>query len=69
MSLNYIEYHFRVNPLQPGTEILIAELGYTPFESFFETEDGVKAYILDQEWNDAVLDGINILSSKEIIIP
>jgi ribosomal protein L11 methyltransferase len=65
VSLNYIEYHFKISPLQPGTEILIAELGYTPFESFEETKDGVKAYILKEKWNDTVLDEIQILSSRE----
>ncbi len=68
MSLNYIEYHFRVSPLQPGTEILLAELGYTPFESFIETEDGLKAYIQSEQWNDGILDEIDILRSSEFDI-
>jgi len=68
VSLNYIEYHFKVSPQQPGTEILIAELGYTPFESFIETKDGVKAYIQKEEWKAAVLDDINILKSEEFTI-
>ena len=37
----YIEYHFTVTPIQPGTEILIAELSYVGFESFFETESSI----------------------------
>ncbi len=41
----YIEYHFNVSPVQPGTEILIAELGYAGFESFVEDQTGVLAYI------------------------
>ena len=68
MSNNYIEYHFRVSPQQPGTEILIAELGYTSFESFVETEDGVKAYIQKGECEDTILDGIQILTSREFDI-
>ncbi|GAL72916.1 ribosomal protein L11 methyltransferase [Jejuia pallidilutea] len=39
----YIGYYFKVQPLQPATEILIAELGYAGFESFVETDDGVTA--------------------------
>ena len=45
----YIGYYFTVKPLQPATEILIAELGYAGFESFVETETGVTAYIQKEE--------------------
>ncbi|WP_299397210.1 50S ribosomal protein L11 methyltransferase [uncultured Gelidibacter sp.] len=64
----YIGYQFKVNPLQPGTEILIAELGYAGFESFVETEEGVTAYIQKDEWNDAILEDIQILDSDEFEI-
>lgn len=64
----YIGYDFKVSPLQPGTEILIAELGYAGFESFVETEEGVTAYIQKNEWNDAILEDIQILSSVEFQI-
>lgn len=64
----YIGYQFKVTPLQPGTEILIAELGYAGFESFVETEEGVTAYIQKEEWNDAILDDIYILKSEEFEI-
>jgi ribosomal protein L11 methyltransferase len=40
---NYIGYHFKVEPKEVGSEILIAELGETAFESFTETETGVSA--------------------------
>ncbi|SRX74994.1 50S ribosomal protein L11 methyltransferase [Aequorivita antarctica] len=68
MSQIYIEYDFKVTPLQPGTEILIAELGYAGFESFVETEEGVTAYIQKEEWNAAILEDINILDSDEFKI-
>lgn len=61
----YIEYIFKVSPLQPGAEILTAELGYAGFESFVETEEGVTAYIQKDEWNEDVLSDINILDSDE----
>jgi len=65
MSSIYIEYDFKVSPLQPGVEILIAELGYAGFESFVEDEDGVKAYIQKAEWKDNILEEVNILHSTE----
>ena len=64
----YLGYNFKVKPLQPATEILIAELGYAGFESFVETEEGVTAYIQKEEWNENILDGIYILSSDEFEI-
>ena len=64
----YIEYQFRVTPLQPGVEILIAELGYAGFESFVETEEGVTAYIQKEEWNGDILNDIQILESDEFEI-
>ena len=49
MTPIYLEYAFTISPLQPATEILIAELGILGFESFTETENGVKAYIQKDE--------------------
>ncbi|MFL0352137.1 50S ribosomal protein L11 methyltransferase [Xanthomarina sp. GH4-25] len=67
-NIIYIGYDFKVSPLQPATEILIAELGYAGFESFVETEEGVTAYIQKDDWHDAVLEDIQILSSGEFEI-
>uniref|UniRef100_UPI0025E71B01 50S ribosomal protein L11 methyltransferase n=1 Tax=uncultured Algibacter sp. TaxID=298659 RepID=UPI0025E71B01 len=64
----YIGYYFKVKPLQPAVEILIAELGYAGFESFVETEEGATAYIQKEEWNDNILDDIQILNSDEFEI-
>ena len=67
-NIIYIGYEFKVAPLQPGVEILIAELGYAGFESFVETESGVTAYIQKEEWNDTILEDIQILNSSEFKI-
>ena len=64
----YLAYHFTIIPLQPATEILIAELGYAGFESFVETETGVTAYIQKEEWNQEILNDIQILNSEEFQI-
>ncbi|WP_298239122.1 50S ribosomal protein L11 methyltransferase [uncultured Algibacter sp.] len=64
----YIGYYFKVQPIQPGVEILIAELGYAGFESFVETDEGVTAYIQKVEWNKSILDDIQILKSGEFNI-
>src|SRR5690606_5948885 len=52
----YLEFDFRVNPLQPYTDILIAELGELGFESFVEQGTGVLAYIQKKDWREGMLD-------------
>ncbi|NKI25716.1 50S ribosomal protein L11 methyltransferase [Arenibacter sp. 6A1] len=60
----YIEYNFKVSPVQPASDILIAELGEVQFESFVETEDGVQAYIKKEDWNPNILEGLPILENS-----
>ena len=64
----YIGYYFKVKPLQPAVEILIAELGYTGFESFVETELGFTAYIQKSDWNNQILEDVQLINSKEFEI-
>jgi len=68
MDSIYISYTFIVNPKEPATEILIAELGFAGFESFVENDYGVIAYIQQEDWNEHMLDDINILRSDEFSI-
>ncbi|MBJ2176238.1 50S ribosomal protein L11 methyltransferase [Aureibaculum sp. A20] len=68
MSNIYIGYNFVVSPLQPATEILIAELGYVGFESFVENENGFIAYIQKEEDANNILDEIYILQNEEFEI-
>ncbi|MDK2772813.1 MAG: 50S ribosomal protein L11 methyltransferase [Flavobacterium sp.] len=68
MSNIYIGYHFTVEPKELGSEILVAELGELPFESFIETENGVSAYIQKEFWNENILDDIYILENEEFKI-
>ena len=64
----YIEYNFEVTPKEPGTEILIAELGGVGFESFVENDNGVTAYIQKEEWNTTILEDVFVLNSAEFTI-
>lgn len=68
MSQIYIEYHFTMVPLQPTSEILVAQLGELGFESFTETETGLKAYIQKKELNPSLIDDIQALNSLEFEI-
>ena len=64
----YIEYTFTVAPKEPGTEILIAELGFAGFESFVESDTGVTAYIQKEDWTGQILENISVLNSDEFAI-
>lgn len=64
MSNLYIGYHFTIEPLEPATEILIAELGELPFESFIENENGLSAYIQKEFWNEQILEDVHILKNE-----
>ena len=68
MSNNYLGYHFTVEPKELGSEILIAELGELPFESFIESEFGLVAYIQKQLWTENILDDLYLLNSPEFTI-
>ncbi len=43
--MDYIEIHCQLEPVEPWTDILIAELSDLGFESFSEEETGFRAYI------------------------
>jgi ribosomal protein L11 methyltransferase len=68
MSSIYLGYHFIVEPKELGSEILVAELGELPFESFVESEFGLTAYIQKELWNAAILDDLFVLQSPEFNI-
>ena len=68
MSNIYLGYHFSIDPKALGSEILIAELGELPFESFTESETGIVAYIQKQFWFETILEEVQILSNPEFKI-
>ncbi|MDT0553289.1 50S ribosomal protein L11 methyltransferase [Urechidicola sp. P050] len=68
MRMVYISYNFKVEPKEPASEILIAELGYAGFESFVDTEVGFQAFIQKEEWNEHILDAIFVLNNDEFKI-
>lgn len=47
--MQYLAYHFKVEPPQPGSEILIAMIAEMGFESFDYNEEGFTAYINEEE--------------------
>ena len=68
MSITYIAYNFKVNPKEPATEILIAELSNVGFESFVEDEEGFVAYISKEEDSKGILNDIYMLENEKFDI-
>jgi len=68
MDTTYIEYHFTVQPIQPTVDIVIAQLGAIGFESFVETETGVKAYIQKSDWNKDAVTALQVFDVSEFSI-
>jgi len=64
----YIEAYFKISPLQPAMEILIAELSEIGFESFVEEEEGLKAYIQEPMFESGSLNDLFALQSPEFNI-
>ena len=68
--MNYIGLHFTqiggTLDAQVAREILVAELGALGFESFSETPSRLSAYIQAQDWNEGMLEEVQILNSDEV---
>ena len=68
MNDNYISVKFKISPIYPGVEILIAELSQLEFEMFEEINTGLIAYIHSQNFNKKTLSNIKLLESSEFNI-
>ncbi len=65
---NYLEFNFKISPLQPWNEILMAELIEIGFDSFTEEYDGILAYISKDLFNENELREVSLLNNDEVKI-
>ena len=65
---HFVCYDFTVEPLNPGCEILIAQLSQLGFDSFQENNDGISAYIDSTILSSVNVEEIQILNSIEFNI-
>lgn len=65
---NYLEFNFKIQPLQPWNEILMAQLIEIGFDSFTEEHDGILAYIQKDLFKEADLNEIGLLNNPEVEI-
>lgn len=66
--MNYIAYHFQIEPKEEFTDILLAELSLFDFETFEETEQGLSAYIQEELDEEDLVSQLKLLQNKEVSI-
>ena len=65
---NYLEFNFKIEPLQPWNEILMAELMDVGFDSFTEEHEGILAYIQKDVFKEEDLKNLHLLQNPDIKI-
>lgn len=60
---DYVEVDVRVNPRQPGSDLLVTELAELGFESFADTAYGFQAWIEAKSFDEKTLSVVNQLDS------
>jgi ribosomal protein L11 methyltransferase len=65
---HFVCYNFKIKPLYPGCEILIAQLSELGFDSFQENNDGISAYIDSTILSSVNFEDIQILNSTDFDI-
>lgn len=65
---NYLEFDFKIEPLQPWNEILMAELIEIGFDSFTEEHEGILGYIQKDLFNEEALEQLHLLQNPELSI-
>ena len=64
----YLEFDFKIEPVEPWNEILMAELIEQGFDSFTENSDGILAYIQAELLNEEELKNQWLLNHDEVKI-
>lgn len=65
---NYLEFQFKVNPVQPWSEILMAELLEVGFDSFTEEHDGILGYVQKDLFDENAMKQLQIFQNPEVNI-
>lgn len=65
---SYLEFNFKISPLQPWNEILMAELIEVGFDSFTEEHDGILGYIQKDLFSENSLQNVNLFTNSEVEI-
>ena len=68
MAVAYLEIDFRLTPIDPWREVVIAQMGSLGFESFVNTPLGFKAYIPKNEFQEKEFSQIDVFDFQELEI-
>ena len=64
----YLEFDFKINPVQPWSEILMTELIEIGFDSFTEEYDGILGYIPEELFSEDALKSIPLMNNPDVEI-
>ncbi|WKS94631.1 50S ribosomal protein L11 methyltransferase [Riemerella columbina] len=65
---SYLEFNFTVNPPQPWSEILMAELIHIGFDSFTEESNGILAYIPKSDFDEQQLQALYLFNQEGLAL-
>lgn len=65
---NYLEFSFKIDPLYPWGEILMAELIEVGFDSFTEEYDGILAYVQKDLFDENEMTHLLVFNNSEVKI-
>lgn len=66
--MNYIELSAKIDPLEIGREIMVAELAEVGFESFVDNQNGLKAYIQEELYSKELVKSLSVLHNANFSI-
>ncbi len=66
--MDYTCVTFKIDPVEPYRDILIGELGLLDFESFEETDQGVRAFIPKDQYNEQSVRQLSTLKNESVSI-
>lgn len=64
--MNYTELEFHLAPLDAWRDVLVAELGELGYDSFEDTPDGLRAYILTERFEHDLLKDLLVIASPGV---
>ena len=66
--MDYIELDLKITPLEPGRDIVMAQLSEVGFESFVDNDKGLLAYVQKGLFDEKLLKQINIFKQPDFTI-
>ncbi len=62
----FLVIDMEITPAEEGRDVVLAFLSDTVFDSFEETEKGLKGYILEKDWQPGLLENLEVVKNQSI---